>query len=163
MIKIKKAELISIGKRFDTIKLNKVSNTDVRKTILKIVLESKRISENIQKDVDTTRERFFSEFSMEDLNKFQTKLDAVKTLYQTGKGKEFVENVDAIAKEFPEINDAYNKFMMEVNALHEEEIDINIDKINIDVFVDALCEQDVDVTPSYLETLSSILENDVEN
>ena len=61
------------------------------------------------------------------------------------------------------MNTAYNNFVQEVTELQNEEAEVNIDKINTEEFIEAMTEQDIDITPKYLESLTSILSNEFEN
>ena len=106
MIKIKKSELFGIGEMFDKIKLNKIHNSNVRKAILKIVIENKKVMTSFQEDVDSIRKKFFEDFKDEDRNNFEKELNTARELSSSGKYAEFadeawliiaVDSADALA------------------------------------------------------------------
>lgn len=163
MIEIKKSELAELSKKFDHIKLNKISDPVIRKMILKVVLEGKKLMDSVQADIASVREKFFSEFKQEDMNAFQIMVDEARDLYLRNKGSEFMEKTKEIVEKYPEINDAYNKYMLEIQNLQDEKVELNIDKVNTDAFIDAMSEQSVDITPKYLEEISPILSDDIED
>lgn len=65
MIKLKKYQADSIFNIINAIKVNKIKDSNIRKTVLKLMLESQRVQKKSQEVVEESRKRFFDDFEKE--------------------------------------------------------------------------------------------------
>ena len=163
MIKLRRAELNSVYNFLDNTKLNRISNTTIRNTILKIILTGKKESEVSLNSIGEIRNKFFGEFPEEELVEFQDSVNKITQLIRDGKHEE-ANAVDAEAsKKYPKILDAYRSFNEALNDLQKEVVEVNIEPISMEEFLDAMVGQDLDITGDIITKLTPIFENGSEN
>lgn len=160
MIELKKLQLNEIYNFVNQIQLNKVTDASVRKTILKLVLELPKLIDNVQKDIDETRKKLLGEFEQTDLNTFQNGLNEIENLVRSGKVEEFRVKDKELSEVYPEITKAYNIFINSLNDLYNETVELNIDKVNIDLFIDSMIDQSVNISGPQIALLTPIFENE---
>lgn len=164
MIEIKKNQLNDVYVVLDKIKLNKISSSEVRKTILKLVLEIPKAIDNIQKEVEECRKRFFGEFANEELVEFQEQLHKIAELIKTNDVEAaHTKDAETVTK-FPKLTEAYKNFndaLIELN--NDNWCDMLIEQIKIDDFVESMANQDIDITAKELSILAPIFKNEPEN
>jgi len=163
MIKLKKSELDSVHRFLDKLKLNKIYNSDVRKIILRVLLDTKKQIEVMQTEVEAIRKKFFSEFSKEDINKFQDIVNNISTLISEQRQEEALELDKNTTEKYPDLVVAYKGFTEAIKELQSEEIEINVEPIGLDEFVVAMSDQTVDITGKTLDMLNMLFKNDSEN
>lgn len=163
MIELKKLQLNEIYNFVNQIQLNKVTDASVRKTILKLVLELPKLIDNVQKDIDETRKKLLGEFEQTDLNTFQNGLNEIENLVRSGKVEEFRVKDKELSEVYPEITKAYNIFINSLNDLYNETVELNIDKVNIDLFIDSMIDQSVNISGPQIALLTPIFENESED
>lgn len=157
MIELKKGELNAIYEFLNGIKLNKVTTPDVRRTILKLVVQLPKSIESIQKSIEDIRNRYFGEFSKEDLTDFQSELNFIASLLKEGNIEEATTKDKEVSEKYPEIVAAYQNFNESLAELQNETESFEIDSMDMSDFVDGLSNQDIDVTAKELTLLKSIL------
>jgi len=160
MIELKKLQLNEIYNFVNQIQLNKVTDASVRKTILKLVLELPKLIDNIQKDIDETRKKLLGEFEQTDLNTFQNGLNEIENLVRSGKVEESRVKDKELSEAYPEITKAYNIFIDSLNGLYNETVELNIDKVNIDLFIESMVGQSVNISGPQIALLTPIFENE---
>ena len=163
MIELKKAQLNQIYEILDKFQLNKITNANVRKSILKLVLLIPKKIEEIAEDINKATQKYFSEFKNDDLLKFQSGLDNIKELLRENKTIEANAIDLQLSSEFPDIVKAYKSFNADLIDMDNEIIRFEIEKINLDDFVDASVGQPVDISTKELNILNPILNNEFEN
>lgn len=163
MIRLKRVQLNQIYSILDTVKLNKIEDSVVRKLVLKIIIEGKNDVGAIQNEIATSRSKFFDGFPKEDLDIVQNNINTISSMLSEGKHKEAMELDAETYKQYKDIVEAYNTFQNTIREFEQEEIELNISPISLEQFVDAMVGQDLDITGGLLETLSPIFENEPEN
>lgn len=130
-------ELISIFNLLSSIKLNKVSDKETRSAILANHMALYKLNKGVNDDVEELRKRFF-EGKEAELKKYIALQDAGKT-----------DELD------PKMRELVIEFNTEYGNLMSSHADVSLKKIDADSFVDALAEQNIDIT---LEELARMQE-----
>lgn len=159
-MEIKKNQLNSVYEIVNKIKLNKIYNSDIRKSILKLVIGLPKEIESLSKDISATRDRFFADFKKEDLEGFQKGINELMVLMNSGNSEEGLAKDKEIASTYPELTKAYGLLNQAVSDLYEEFVELSVEKINVSEFLDAMTEQEIDITAKELATLKPILNED---
>ena len=161
MIELKKVQLREIYNFVNQLQLNKISDASVRKTILKLVLEIPKELDSLQKDVDETRNKILGEFTPEDLQIFQNGINEIDAALKENKSEIATEKDKELSTKYPELTKAYGVFINAVNDLYNETVKFsNIDKLNVDVFVDSMLEQDVTISATQVTLLTPIFNDE---
>lgn len=160
MVELKKYQLNAIYEIVNSIQLNKITDSKIRKTVLKLVLEIPKSITEFQKDISDTRTKFLEGFKTEDLTAFQAELNGLAELSRKQDTKAALEKDHEIAKSFPEITSAFVKLNESLDNLQNETVEFNVEKINMEEFVDALVGLDVNITAKELNVLDSLFEHE---
>lgn len=163
MIELRKLQLREIYDFVNRLQLNKVTDAKVRKTVLKLILELPKTIDGLQKDVDETRNKILGEFKQEDLQEFQKGINEIDELIRNNKHAESMEKDKELSEKYPEITKAYGMFIASVNDLYGEKVELNIDKINTDDFVEAMIGQDVTISGQQINLLAPIFNDESED
>lgn len=163
MINLKRSELNSIYTILKDVKLNKIKDSDVRQFVLRIILEGKKDNDALMSDNETIRSKFFDEFPSEDLNVFQDAINKITILVNTGKSAEAHDLDVKTCSDYPELTAAFQNYNTASKELRNEEISLNIEPVTVEKFVDAMIEQELDLTGNIIEELSPIFKYDSEN
>lgn len=164
MIKLKRSHLNQVYALFDNkAKLNKIEDAAVRKLVLRVILDGKKESAALQNDIDAARTKFFDEFTPEDLQTVQGKLNEITNLLQQGKPEEAITVDNEVSTKYPEITKAFISFQEAIKELEQEEVELNVNPVLLEQFVDAMVGQEIEVTGKLLEALSPLFENESEN
>lgn len=162
MIKLKKYQADSIFNIINAIKVNKIKDSNIRKTVLKLMLESQRVQKKSQEIVEESRKRFFDDFEKEKVIEFQNALNNVLNLARKNDPDASIKE-NELSKTYPELYKAYINFSEFINSLQIEDIELNVDKVELDVFVDNMVDQNVDITAKELIILEPLFKNESEN
>ena len=163
MIKLKRKELNRIYSILDTVKLNKIDDAEIRKVVLRIVLGGKKDATIMQNDVEDTRRKYFDEFKSEDLIAFQDGINEVTKLLIQNKKEEAAALDKKLGKKYPKLLKAYQSFNSAITELQNDEVELNIEPVSSEDFVEAMLGQDLDITGNFLESFTSIFKNESEN
>ena len=162
MIKLKKYQADSIFNIINAIKVNKIKDSNIRKTVLKLMLESQRVQKKSQEVVEESRKRFFDDFEKEKVIEFQNALNNVLNLARKNDPDASIKE-NELLNTYPELYKAYINFSEFINSLQIEDIELNVDKIGLDDFVDNMVDQNVDITAKELIVLEPLFKNESEN
>jgi len=163
MIKLKRKELNRIYSILDTVKLNKIDDAEIRKVVLRIVLGGKKDAAIMQNDVEDTRRKYFDEFKSEDLIAFQDGINEVTKLLIQNKKEEAAALDKKLGKKYPKLLKAYQSFNSAITELQNDEVELNIEPVSSEDFVEAMLGQDLDITGNFLESFTSIFKNESGN
>lgn len=163
MIEVKRKNLEEIYSIMDQIQLNKITDANVRKLVLKLVLEGKKKANTMKEDVEEIRKKFFNGFENEDLEVFQKGLTEMSELFRETKIKEALDKDAELSNKYPEITEAYKGFNQALIDLQDELVPINTEKVNMDAFIDAMVGQDIEINGKTLDVLSPIFNDESEN
>jgi len=162
MIKLKKYQADSIFNIINAIKVNKIKDSNIRKTVLKLMLESQRVQKKSQEVVEESRKRFFDDFEKEKIIEFQNALNNVLNLARKNDPDASIKE-NELSNTYSELYKAYINFSEFINSLQIEDIELNIDKVELDTFVDNMVDQNVDITAKELIILEPLFKNESEN
>ena len=163
MIKLKRKELNRVYSILDTVKLNKIDDAEIRKVVLRIVLGGKKDAAIMQNDVEDTRRKYFDEFKSEDLIAFQDGINEVTKLLIQNKKEEAAALDKKLGKKYPKLLKAYQSFNSAITELQNDEVELNIEPVSSEDFVEAMLGQDLDITGNFLESFTSIFKNESGN
>lgn len=68
-----------------------------------------------------------------------------------------------LSNTYSELYKAYINFSEFINSLQIEDIELNVDKVELDTFVDNMVDQNVDITAKELIILEPLFKNESEN
>lgn len=160
MIELKNYQLDEIISILNKVQLNKITDAEMRKNILKFVLLMPKKLESVKSEIDETRKKFFGEFKEEDLNKFQIALNEISELIKDGKTTEALKKDAEVSKEFPEIVTAYKNFNDAINYLQKETVELTLEPIKVEDFIDAMTGQDITISAKEINILNPIFVNE---
>lgn len=160
MVTIKKSQINDIYNILNPIQLNKITNPVIRKMILKLVLELPKQAEAFRNMIDDVRKKLFSEFTETDVNAFQSKVMEIDRAVATNE-REKAFNTEMETKEaYPELYTAYTNFISSINELSAETVELPVESVEMDDFIDALIGLDVDITAKELNILNPLFKNE---
>lgn len=161
MIKVKKYQADGIFNIVNAIKVNKIKDSNIRKTVLKLMLESQRIQKKQQEDIEEAKKKFFDDFEKEKIDEFQQHLNEVLDIAKKDDPSGPVKEKE-LSNNYPELYKAYANFIDFLNGLQVEDIELLVDKIGLDDFVDNMVDQNVDITARELIILEPLFKNEEE-
>lgn len=160
MVTIKKSQINDIYNILNPIQLNKITDPVIRKMILKLVLELPKQAEAFRNMIDEVRKKLFSEFAETDVNAFQSKVMEIDRAVATNE-REKAFNTEMETKEaYPELYTAYTNFISSINELSAETVELPVESVKMDDFIDALIGLDVDITAKELNILNPLFKNE---
>ena len=162
-MKITKFQLNQIYQLVDKIKLNKISDTSLRHSLLKLIIEGKKNKEELEKDTNAIRSKFFDDFNDDDRNAFQEGLFEISKLLTEGKTSESLTKDKELSEKYPEITEAYKSYGIALNELQNECVLVDITPVDIEVFVDSMLGQDLVISGDQLEIFNPIFNNGSES
>jgi peptide methionine sulfoxide reductase MsrA len=147
---MKKSRIISIYNFLSNIKLNKVTNKEVRSAIISNHLQMYNINEQYNKDVQELQKRIF-EGKEEDINV----VNNLRNKFKNAKEEDRPSIVSEILehKEFLKLEEEFNT---EVYNLLNQEIDLNFKTCSQEDFVETCVEANVDITSDDLIVLTDL-------
>lgn len=163
MIEVKRSNLNEIYQFVDSVQLNKITNPEVRKLVIKLVLEGKKNIDNTRKETEDVRAKYFDNFKSEDLEAFQNGLNEMSTLFRQNQVQEALNKDAELSEKYPEITEAFKGFNQTVAELQDESISIQVDPVSIEDFIDAMVGQNIEFTGKEIDRFNWIFKNDSEN
>lgn len=123
---MKQSEINSVFQLLNRIKLNKVADKPTRNAIMTNHLRLYKKVEAAEKDIQELQKRLFEgkEKEMEEYNKL------------VSEGKPVSEEMKALVKEFNEA----------AQAILDNEVDVKIEQMEVEKFLDIFTEQDMDIS-----------------
>lgn len=152
---MKKSRVIEIFRFLSGIKLNKITNKEVRSAVISNHLQMYNISKSYDDDVQELRKRFFEDKD-DEINKVNALREKFKNESDSVIKSSIIAEIESDHKELLELEQAFYK---EVNELHNSEIELNLKKIKQLDFIDACTETNTDITGSDLILLEDIFED----
>lgn len=152
---MKKSKVIEIFKFLSTIKLNKINDKDVRSAVVSNHLQMYSVSKKYEEDVEELRKRVF-EGKTEELEELIRLREEFKGESNTEKKSKIIAK---IAKDYKEILELENSFYKELNSILDEEVQLNLKKVNKESFVDTCAEAEVNITGGDLIFLEELFED----
>lgn len=149
---MKKVEVLNLNQILSSIKLNKLDK-ECRGIILNNHLKIYKVAKDITETVEEMMKKL-TEGHESELRLLEQYRDEYKTADNERKS-EIEERIDNECIVALEIEKEFAEFQ---NKLLSEEIEIEITKINREVFVDACAESGLDVTPADLMNLEYLFE-----
>lgn len=147
---MKKSRIIDIYSFLSNIKLNKVTNKEVRSAIISNHLQMYRVKEQHDKDVQELQKKLF-EGKEEDINA----INSLRAKFRQAEDKDKPAIVSKIL-EYKELLKLEEEFNIELSNLLNQEIELNVKQCLQEDFID-VCEQaDVDITSEGLIVLTDL-------
>lgn len=149
---MKKFEVVNLFNYFSNLKLNKFGK-ETRNVIVNNFSKIENIKNQIDEDVNKLKETLLSE-NIENVQKLALYREAYKTATEESK----IEINNKIKEECQPALEIEAKLFVAMNKLYGEYVEIDIKKINKEMFIDECTEAGIDVTLSELSTISAIFE-----
>ena len=150
---MKKSKVIEIFRFLSTIKLNKVSNKEMRSAIISNHMQMHNIAKQYDEDIKELQKRLFEgkEESIESLN-------SLREEYKKANDSRKKEIETTIIKDHSDILSLEMEFNNEIVNLLNSEVELNLKKVTQDIFIDSCVEADVDITSGDLIILTDLFE-----
>lgn len=149
---MKKEQAINIYRLMTGIKVSKIKNKEVRKTIIKNHLALYKATKEYDDDVSELRKKFFD--GKEDEQKQLTELREQFQSETTPENRLAI--VNRIKNEFGELVSIEQEFSEEVQGLLDDEANVSLTKLGQDEFIAAAVDADFDITNADLITLQEM-------
>ena len=147
---MKKFEIVTLFNCFSNLKLNKFSK-EIRNAIVNNFNKIEGVKNQIDEDVNKLKEKLFSE-DIENVKK----LALYRTEYKTATDEDKLEINNKIKDECQPALEIEAKLFVEINNLYMEDVDVTIDTIDKDLFIEECAAADMDITLSELSTISAL-------
>lgn len=150
---MKKSKVIEIFRFLNSIKLNKVSNKEMRSAIISNHMQMHNIAKQYDEDIKELQKRLFEgkEESIESLNYLREE-------YKKANDSRKKEIETTIIKDHSDILSLEIEFNNEIVNLLNSEVELNLKKVTQDIFIDSCVEADVDITSGDLIILTDLFE-----
>lgn len=150
---MKKSRVIEIFRFLNTIKLNKVSNKEMRSAIISNHMQMHNIAKQYDEDVKELQKKLFEgkEENIESLN-------SLREEYKKANDSRKKEIETTIIKDHSDILSLEMEFNNEIVNLLNSEVELNLKKVTQDIFIDSCVEADVDITSGDLIILTDLFE-----
>lgn len=150
---MKKSRVIEIFRFLNTIKLNKVSNKEMRSAIISNHMQMHNIAKQYDEDVKELQKKLFEgkEENIESLN-------SLREEYKKANDSRKKEIETNIIKDHSDILSLEMEFNNEIVNLLNSEVELNLKKVTQDIFIDSCVEADVDITSGDLIILTDLFE-----
>lgn len=131
-----------------------VSDKNVRRQLIGLIPQLARLIKQRKEDLEEIRKKLFDGFKQEDLNAHDKFVDEVAKCKNTEEAK----RLEVEKKEkFPEITKALETFQEEIKNYGEGEVELSVDAIDAESFIEALNEQPFPIDGSLLSALQPIV------
>ena len=147
---MKKFEVVNLFNYFSNLKLNKFGK-ETRNVIVNNFSKIENIKNQIDEDVNKLKETLFSE-NIENVQKLALYRAEYKTATEGGK----LEINNKIKDECRPALEIEAKLFVEINNLYMDDVDVTIDTIDKDIFIEECAAADMDITLSELSTISAL-------
>lgn len=147
---MKKREIIEIYRALSGLKLNRFSDKDVRKNLFKNYIEIHTLVKDHDSKVEDLRKKYLEGLD-EDINK----VVELENEIQNCNDKEKLAELTKKRKSFKKVDEMVREFNKATSDLINEDIEINLVKLNKDKFIDDLSD---DLTLAQTIALEPIFE-----
>ena len=151
---MKKSRVIEIFRFLGNIKINKITNKEVRSAVISNHLQMYNIAKQYEEDVKELQKRLFEgkEEEIQKLNELREKFNS--------ETNEDVKRdlIKTITSEYKDILNLEMEFNNEASRQLNTEVELNLKKVKQDDFVETCVEADVDITGRDLISLTDLFE-----
>ena len=151
---MKKSRVIEIFRFLGNIKINKITNKEVRSAIISNHLQMYNIAKQYEEDVKELQKRLFEgkEEEIQKLNELREKFNS--------ETNEDVKRdlIKTITSEYKDILNLEMEFNNEASKQLNVDVELNLKKVKQDDFVETCVEADVDITGRDLISLTDLFE-----
>lgn len=151
---MKKSRVIEIFRFLGNIKINKITNKEVRSAVISNHLQMYNIAKQYEEDVKELQKRLFEgkEEEIQKLNELREKFNS--------ETNEDVKRdlIKTITSEYKDILNLEMEFNNEASKQLNVEVELNLKKVKQDDFVETCIEADVDITGRDLISLTDLFE-----
>lgn len=151
---MRKSRIVEIFKFLGSIKLNKITNKDVRNAIISNHLRMYKVAQEHDEEIKELQKRLFEgkEEQVFILNKLREEYK------NTSNNEVKIRIIKKINNEFSEILSLEQEFNDIFNDTLKEEKEVTLKKVSQEDFIQACVEADVDITSSDLIILTDLFE-----
>ena len=151
---MKKSRVIEIFRFLGNIKINKITNKEVRSAVISNHLQMYNIAKQYEEDVKELQKRLFEgkEEEIQKLNELREKFNS-ETNEDVKK-----DLIKTITSEYKDILNLEMEFNNEASRQLNTEVELNLKKVKQDDFVETCVEADVDITGRDLISLTDLFE-----
>ena len=151
---MKKSRVIEIFRFLGNIKINKITNKEVRSAVISNHLQMYNIAKQYEEDVKELQKRLF-EGKDEEIQK----LNELREKFNSETNEDVKKNlIKTITSEYKDILNLEMEFNNEASRQLNTEVELNLKKVKQDDFVETCIEANVDITGRDLISLTDLFE-----
>ena len=151
---MKKSRVIEIFRFLGNIKINKITNKEVRSAVISNHLQMYNIAKQYEEDVKELQKRLF-EGKDEEIQK----LNELREKFNSETNEDVKKDlIKTITSEYKDILNLEMEFNNEASRQLNTEVELNLKKVKQDDFVETCVEADVDITGRDLISLTDLFE-----
>lgn len=151
---MKKSRVIEIFRFLGNIKINKITNKEVRSAVISNHLQMYNIVKQYEEDVKELQKRFF-EGKEEEIQK----LNELREKFNSETNEDIKRDlIKTITSEYKDILNLEMEFNNEASKQLNVDVELNLKKVKQDDFVETCVEADVDITGRDLISLTDLFE-----
>lgn len=151
---MKKSRVIEIFRFLGNIKINKITNKEVRSAVISNHLQMYNIAKQYEEDVKELQKRLF-EGKDEEIQK----LNELREKFNSETNEDVKRDlIKTITSEYKDILNLEMEFNNEASRQLNTEVELNLKKVKQDDFVETCIEANVDITGRDLISLTDLFE-----
>lgn len=151
---MKKSRVIEIFRFLGNIKINKITNKEVRSAVISNHLQMYNIAKQYEEDVKELQKRLF-EGKEEEIQK----LNELREKFNSETNEDIKRDlIKTITSEYKDILNLEMEFNNEASKQLNVDVELNLKKVKQDDFVETCVEADVDITGRDLISLTDLFE-----
>lgn len=151
---MKKSRVIEIFRFLGNIKINKITNKEVRSAVISNHLQMYNIAKQYEEDVKELQKRLF-EGKDEEIQK----LNELREKFNSETNEDVKRDlIKTITSEYKDILNLEMEFNNEASKQLNVDVELNLKKVKQDDFVETCVEADVDITGRDLISLTDLFE-----
>lgn len=151
---MKKSKVIEIFRFLGNIKINKITNKEVRSAVITNHLQMYNIAKQYEEDVKELQKRLF-EGKEEEIQK----LNELREKFNSETNEDIKRDlIKTITSEYKDILNLEMEFNNEASKQLNVDVELNLKKVKQDDFVETCIEADVDITGRDLISLTNLFE-----
>lgn len=151
---MKKSRVIEIFRFLGNIKINKITNKEVRSAVISNHLQMYNIAKQYEEDIKELQKRLF-EGKEEEIQK----LNELREKFNSETNEDIKKDlIKTITSEYKDILNLEMEFNNEASKQLNVDVELNLKKVKQDDFVETCIEADVDITGRDLISLTDLFE-----
>lgn len=151
---MKKSRVIEIFRFLGNIKINKITNKEVRSAVISNHLQMYNIAKQYEEDIKELQKRLF-EGKEEEIQK----LNELREKFNSETNEDIKRDlIKTITSEYKDILNLEMEFNNEASKQLNVDVELNLKKVKQDDFVETCIEADVDITGRDLISLTDLFE-----